>query len=296
MLNLNDLQFFVAAVEQGSFAAAARHLGVPKSTVSKRVAALEEALSARLIHRTSRSFVLTDLGRDFHEHARAALIETEAAESVVRQRQAEPRGVVRLTCSIPTAQGVLAVHLPVLARAHPRLRLEVEVTDRFVDLLQENVDIALRCHRMPLPDSGLIQRQLLVEPFILVASPAYLADRGQPDTPADLASHAGLPSAPTAREWRLTGPDGAECAVAPQPAMVANESSVLIGAACAGLGITCLPEPMCRQAIAAGMLARVLPDWQAGTITTTLLTTHRRGQLPGVRAVMDFLVDRVGAE
>lgn len=294
VLNLNDLQFFAAAVEQGGFAAAARHLNVPKSTVSKRVAALEEALSARLIHRTSRSFVLTDLGRDFHERARAALIEAEAAEAVVRERQAEPSGVVRLTCSIPTAQTLLAARLPALARTHPRLQLQVEVTDRFVDLLQENVDIALRCHRAPLPDSGLIQRQLVVEPFILVAAPAYLDVRGRPTSPADLATHAGLPSAPTEREWQLTGPDGAAGSASPPPAMIANESSVLIGAASAGLGIACLPEPMCRNAIAEGVLEQVLPGWQAGAIATTLLTTHRRGQLPGVRAVMAFLAEHVG--
>src|SRR5687768_2220910 len=112
MLNLNDLQFFVAAVEAGGFAAASRRLGVPKSTISKRVAELEHALSARLIHRTSRSFTLTDLGRDFHDHARAALIEAEAAEATVRTRQAEPAGNVRITAAVPTAQLLLARHLP----------------------------------------------------------------------------------------------------------------------------------------------------------------------------------------
>ncbi|MFY0576477.1 LysR family transcriptional regulator [Cystobacter fuscus] len=104
MLNLNDLALFVAAIEHGGFAAAARRLGVPKATISKRVAELEASLDARLVHRTSRSFTLTEVGRDFHERARAVLIEAEAAEQVVRGRVAEPSGTVRLTASVPTAQ------------------------------------------------------------------------------------------------------------------------------------------------------------------------------------------------
>ena len=139
VLNLNDLVFFVSAVEHGGFAAASRRLGLPKSTISKRVAVLEEQLSARLIHRTSRSFTLTELGRDFYEHARGALIEAEAAEAIVRDRQAEPSGTVRISASVPVAQLQLAACLPRLARLHPKLRLQLDVSDRFVDLPQEGV-------------------------------------------------------------------------------------------------------------------------------------------------------------
>src|SRR5690554_6415818 len=125
MLNLNDLVHFVAAVEQGGFAAASRRLGVPKSTISKRVALLEKDLAVRLIHRTSRSFTLTELGRDFYEHARGALIEAEAAEAIVRRRQAEPSGTVRITASIPDAQLHLAQCLPKLALMYPKLKLQL---------------------------------------------------------------------------------------------------------------------------------------------------------------------------
>ncbi|WP_149194384.1 LysR family transcriptional regulator [Luteimonas suaedae] len=294
MLNLNDLQLFVAAVESGGFAAASRRLAVPKSTISKRVAALEHALAARLIHRTSRSFTLTELGRDFHEHARAALIEAEAAETIVRTRLAEPSGTVRLTASIPTGQELLAPHLPTLAKAWPKLRLQLDVTDRFVDIVQEGYDIALRCHSAPLPDSGLVQRQLLVERIILVAAPAYIAARGAPASPDALASHDGLLTGPAAGTWRLFDRAGRQRQAEPLSRMVANESTALISAAVAGLGIVCLPEGMCRAALETGRLIRVLPDWHAGTITTTLVIPHRRGQLPGVRAVVEFLVDRVG--
>ena len=160
MLNLNDLALFVAAVEQGGFAAGGRHLGLPRSTLSKRVALLEEHLGVRLLQRSSRRFALTEVGQAFFDRARAALSEVESAEAIVRDRQAEPSGTVRISASIPVVQGELAVCLPPLARRYPRLRIEVEVSDRFVDLAQEGIDIALRSHFGPLPDSGLVQRSL----------------------------------------------------------------------------------------------------------------------------------------
>lgn len=291
MLNLNDLVLFAAAVEHGGFAAASRRLGLPKSTISKRVAELEDALSARLIHRTSRSFTLTELGRDFYEHARAALIEAEAAEAIVRRRQAEPSGTVRISASVPAAQLYLAAHLPRLARAYPKLQVQLDVTDRFVDVLQEGVDIAVRSHFAPLPDSGLVQRPVMVEPIILVAAPAYLDLHGTPQSPAELQDHLGLLTAAAASTWRLLDAQGERAEVSPQRAMVANESAVLVAAAIAALGIVCLPQRMCRDAIAASQLVRVLPEWNAGTVTTTLVMPHRRGQLPAVRAAVEFLVE-----
>ncbi|MCW4456597.1 LysR substrate-binding domain-containing protein [Flavobacterium sp. MXW15] len=291
MINLNDLVLFAAAVEHGGFAAASRRLGLPKSTISKRVAELEDALSTRLIHRTSRSFTLTELGRDFYEHARAALIEAEAAEAIVRRRQSEPSGTVRISASVPVAQGDLAAHLPRLVRAYPKVQVELDVNDRFVDVLQEGVDIAVRSHFAPLPDSGLVQRQLMVEPIILVAAPGYIDQHGMPQSPAELQDHLGLLTAPSAGAWRLSGAHGQRADASPRQAMVANESVVLIAAAIAGLGVVCLPERMCRDAIAASQLTHVLPEWNAGTVTTSLVMPHRRGQLPAVRATVEFLVE-----
>lgn len=296
MLNLNDLKFFVAAVEQGGFAAAGRRLGVPKSTVSKRVAELESALETRLILRTSRSFALTELGRDFHEHARAALIEAEAAEDIVRSRASEPSGTVRITASVPTAQLDLAPHLPRLAVLYPRLHLQLDVTDRFVDMVQEGYDVAVRSHFAPLPDSGLVQRQVRVDPVILVAAPDYLARRGVPETPMDLQQHDGLLVGAGADQWQLANGQGDTIRTAPRPRMTANESVVLLHGAQAGLGIVCAPARMCREALEAGRLRRVLPGWTAGSVATTLVMPHRRGLLPGVRAAVEFLVTCLAEE
>lgn len=294
VLNLNDLTLFVRAADCGGFAAAGRRLGLPKSTISKRVAELEAALGARLIHRTSRSFVLTELGRDFYDHAQAAMIEAEAAEGVVRRRLAEPSGTVRITASVPTAQFRLSGLLPALARAYPKIRLQLHVTDRFVDLVQEGFDIAVRSHFAPLPDSELVQRRMAVERIALVAAPDYLARRGVPREPAGLEGHDGLLTGPSATVWRLRHRDGREAQVAPAASLVADESVVLLKAAAAGLGIACLPETMTAEARAAGTLAAVLPEWEAGTVWTTLLTPSRRGQLPAVRAVIDFLAKEAG--
>lgn len=291
MINLNDLVLFASAVECGGFAAASRQLGLPKSTISKRVAALEDSLSARLIHRTSRAFALTDVGRDFYEHARAVMIEGEAAEAVVLRRRAEPSGTVRISASVPVAQLYLAAHLPRLARAYPKLRIELDVTDRFVDVLQEGVDIAVRSHFAPLPDSGLVQRKMAVEPIILVAAPAYVEVHGEPQSPVELEDHSCLLTSPSARLWRLFGAGGRLAEVVPGRAMVANESVVLMAAATAALGIACLPERMCRDALATSQLLQVLPEWNAGTVTTTLLMPHRRGELPSVRATVEFLAE-----
>lgn len=295
MLNLNDLVLFVGAVEHGGFAAASRRLGIPKSTISKRVAELEDSLAARLIHRTSRSFTLTELGRDFYQHARASLIEAEAAEAAVRTHAAEPSGTVRITTSVPTAQLYLADHLPSLARAYPKLHVQLDVSDRFVDVVQEGYDIAVRSHFAPLPDSGLVQRRLMVERIVLVASPDYLAKHDVLQAPDALQRHDALLSGANAGTWQLTHDDGRTVAVTPMARMTANESTVLANSAIAGLGIACLPERLCREALQAGQLVRVLPDWHAGSVTTTIVMPHRRGQLPGVRAAVEFLVECLAA-
>jgi DNA-binding transcriptional LysR family regulator len=294
LFNLNDLHLFVQAVDSGSFTAAARHLGIPKSTVSKRVAELEGRLGVRLIQRTSRSFALTELGREFFQHAQASMIEAEMAEGIVRRHLAEPAGSVRLTASVPTAQFTLTEHLPALAARYPKLRLSVHVTDRFVDIVQEGFDIALRSHRGPLPDSALVQRKLASHPFLILASPDYISKHGQPRRPEELAEHATIMTSLTENQWRLYTDHGDEALVSLQSVMAADEPYVLMETAAAGLGITCLPTSVCRKALADGRLVRVLPEWTAGSIETTILMPHRRGQLPAVRAVVDFLAEQLG--
>ena len=289
MRNLNDYFYFVLVVEQGGFAQAARHSGLPKSTLSTRLAALEAELGVRLIQRTSRRFTVTELGQEFYRHASAMLIEAKAAEDVVKGRLAEPSGAVRITASVPTVQTMLADVLVGLAVAHPRIQVTVHVTDRMVDLVQEGFDIAVRDHFAPLPDSGMVQRRVASEGVFLLASPAYLAARAVPQAPQDLALHDGLMSSMNGGAWRLENESGARAEVSLAPRMHADESTVLLRAAEAGLGIACLPRSMAGASLAAGRVQRILPEWRAGTVTTTLLMPHRRGQLPSVRLVADAI-------
>jgi DNA-binding transcriptional LysR family regulator len=295
MLNLNDVYLFVRAVEHRGFAPAARSLGLPKSTVSKRVGELERALGVRLLQRSPRSFAVTEVGAAFYERATAMLIEAEAAENVVMGRLAEPTGTVRITASIPTAQLHLAPLLPEAARIWPKIRIDLHATDRFVDLVQENFDIGLRDHFGPLADSELVQRRMNDDPIHLVASPHYVAQHGRPQHPADLGDHAGILLKSNATVWTLHAADGNTVQASPPRRFAADESQVLLAAAVAGLGITCLPAKLCQAHIEAGTLTRILPEWTAGQVTTTLLMPHRRGQLPSVRAVVGFLAQRLSA-
>lgn len=215
MANLNDFTFFVHVVDHGGFAPAARALNLPKSTLSKRVAELEKDLGVRLINRTSRHFAVTESGKDFYRHAAAMMIEAEAAENVVRGRLAEPSGTVRITASVPTAQLSLAPLLPQLALAYPKLRVTLHATDRFVDVIQDGFDLAVRDHFAPLPDSGLVQRRIGFQAKLIVASPLYLQGNGTPERPEDLDHHDGLLTSLASEGWVMERADGSTVSVSP---------------------------------------------------------------------------------
>lgn len=287
------MRVFVQVIEHEGFAAAARALRVPKSTLSKRVAELERALDVALIRRTTRRFVVTPTGRDFHRHAVAMVELADAAELAVRGRVAEPTGPVSITCSVPTAQTWLAELLPKIAKKHPKLRIALHATDRMVDIVRDGFDIAVRDHFAPLPDSTLVQRRVAVDPMVLVASPAYLRKRKDPRAPEDLEQHDVLVTHADEQEWVLIGDDGDTTAVRVTPRFVADETTALLAAARASLGIASLPSAACKADLASGPLRRVLPAWTSGQVTTTLLLPDRRAQLPSVRAVADAIAASV---
>ncbi|WP_309084645.1 LysR substrate-binding domain-containing protein [Chelativorans sp.] len=295
MLNLNDLQVFVQVVDHGGISAASRALGIPKQTLSKRLSVLERQAGVRLIQRTSRRFKVTEVGEDLYRHGSAMLVEAEAAENVIKGRLAEPSGSVRITASVPTAQHTLAPLLPRIAKAYPKILIVLDASDRFVDILREGYDIAIRDHLGPLPDSELVQRRIRTEEFWLVGSPGYLDGRPLRD-PADLAQLEGLFTQPGETRWTLRSSDGGTTVAALIPRYYADEGTALLHAATAGLGIACLPRSMCAQAIRTGELARVLPDWSAGEINTSLIFPHRRGQLPSVRVVADLIIEHLSRE
>jgi DNA-binding transcriptional LysR family regulator len=291
--DLNDFYYFVQSVDHCGFAAADRALGIPKSTLSRRVIALESRLGVRLIERTSRRFVLTDMGREFYRHAQAMLIEADAAEEAVTRRLAEPSGTVRLTCSLGMAR-FLADPLTRFLAAYPKINLVQVATNRYVDLVEEGIDVAVRGHFRLLPDSEFIQRRLSPTPWHAYAAPVHLEREGTPEQPQDLARHAAVSLGSRSDEatWHLYAEDGEEAIVAFVPRLRSDDLETLRMAAIAGLGLVSLPAYIAREDVSQGRLERVLPDWvtQSPDAGVTLLTPSRRGRLPSVRALIDFLV------
>lgn len=294
MLDLNDLYYFVLVVDHHGFSAAGRAVNVPKSRLSRRIAVLEQALDTRLLSRSSRQMALTDAGQALYRHARAMLVEAEAAETAVRQRQGEPLGVVRLACSVAMAQFVMADLLPRFMSAYPRVDVLQHASNHYVDAVGEGFDLVLRAHTGPLPDSSLVQRNLASTHWCLVAAPDYLEQQGTPQSPADLASHSALKLGSDTAEgrWQLHSLESTEQEQATVPftaRFCSDDMTGLKRAAVAGLGVLALPGYICRPEINEGSLVQLLPEWSAGHAQLSLLMPSRRGQLPSVQALAAFL-------
>ena len=296
MLDLNDFLYFVQVVERRGFTAAGRTLGMPKSTLSYRMKKLEAELGVRLLNRTSRHFAPTQAGEEFYRHAASLVRAAGEAESLVRQRVKEPFGVVRFTAAIGTAQFALREILMSFIAEYPRIQLSEYVTSRQIDLLAENIDVAIRAHSGVLPDSTLVSRTLADAPWILVAGTDSLEKGGSPKTPQDLQHFPSLFvwRANTTPVWRLrvqakNQRRQSEVVVPLTPRMVSNDLSTLKQAAVNGMGIAALPAYVCKSELHSRQLTRVLPGWLAGESTFTALTPHRHGLLPAVRLFVDYL-------
>ena len=292
--DLNDLYYFVQVVEHGGFAPAGRALDMPKSKLSRRIALLEARLGMRLIQRSTRRFTVTDVGQTYYAHCRAMLVEADAADEAIALLHEEPRGIVRVSCPIVLLDSLVGTMIAAFMVACPRVEIHLEATNRRVDVVGEGIDVAIRVRPPPLEDSDLALRVLAERGQCLVASPALLREHGAPAVPADLAQ---LPSldhgAPqSAHVWRLRGPDGAHAEIHHQPRFVTGGMLALRAAAAAGVGIVQLPTMMVREEVARGELVTVLPDWAPRREIVHAVFASRRGLLPAVRALLDFLAER----
>jgi len=286
--DFNDLQFFTAVVLHRGFSAGARALGVPKSRLSRRVALLEERLGVRLLDRTTRGLGLTEVGQQVFEHARAAVMEAEAAEEAAVRMQSEPRGLVRMSSPLGL-QSPIAAALPAFLAAHPRLRVQWIMTNRRVDLIHEGIDVAIRVRERLDTDADLQMKRIGISRRILVASPSLLAKMGKPSAPGDLTDFPILhQDTQGASAWNLSAESGETTTMAAEPRLATGSFDVLMAAACAGTGIALLPAADCQEALAAGALTRVLPQWSGVDGILHLVFVSRRGMLPSVRAVIDF--------
>lgn len=292
-LDLNDLFYFTQIVEQGGINAAARTLNMPKSKISRRLALLEERLNTRLIQRSTRRFVVTEIGQEYYQHCRAMLVEAYAAEESIQRSHAKPQGIIRLSCPIDLLDALVADMLTNFMLQFPLVHLHVEGTNRRVDVIGEGFDIALRVRFPPLEDSGLILKTLADSPQRLVASPAFLKKYKPISLPTDLTDAPSLMQSPESQlqAWELFGANGTATLIRHTPSLITDQMSTLRMAALKGLGIAQLPTLLIAQSIRSGQLVDVIPGWAPKTGIMHAVYPSKRGLLPSVRALLDFLTD-----
>lgn len=286
----NDLLIFARVAEAGSFSRAATRIGLPKSTVSRRIAFLEEQLGERLMLRTTRRLTLTEFGLQLLEHARQVAAEVDAVKALSEYRQARPSGRLRVSMPNDFATQLLTDMLAAFIALHPAVSLELDLSPRRVDLLGENFDLAVRMGDLP-DDTLLAARRIAVIPGGLYAAPSYLAERGDPASPEDLDQHDTL---------RLLGRNGEAAGWtlmcgerkwegAPPARAVANAPDLLSNLARAGAGIAAVPDYFAAPSVRRGELRRVLPDWCMPAHTAWVVFPGRRLMPAKTRAFIDML-------
>lgn len=292
-VDLNDVATFVRVAQGGGFTAAAKGLGVPKSTVSRAVARLEGALGVRLVHRTTRALALTDAGRAYFDRVRGAVAGLADASADVVDMGTEPRGTIRVTAPVDLGQLLLADVVARFVEKYPQVRFEVSLTARVVDLVGEGFDMAIRAS--PLHDSSLVVRKLGAADMGLFASRAYLKARGTPARVADLAEHAFVGFRPTSTNGvplALTGPDGTEHVDA-HADIVVDDLLFLHRLLAAGCGIGLLPlffSAACATRREKDDLTRVLPDHVLRSGGLSLVAPSARQEPRRVKLFREFLV------
>ncbi|NBB10160.1 LysR family transcriptional regulator [Pseudomonas sp. SLFW] len=291
--DFEGLAMFAKVAEEGSFAAAARLMGVSVPTVSRAVARLEERLGGRLFNRTSRQLALTEFGSSMAAKAGEIYRQAEEVESEAQDLAVQPRGQVRL--AMPMAFGLrwVAPLLPRLLRQYPELSVDLHLSDASVDLIAEGFDAALRI--AVLPDSSLVARRLCSVTQFLVASPGYLAEHGHPAHPRELADRSCLSYAYRARSdlWRFTHTDGTEEDVAPKGRLRVTNSDALLPVLLEGLAIAELPEFIAAEYLADGRLVTLLPGWSMARGGLYFVTPSARSRPAKIRALSDFFAEHL---
>lgn len=288
---LSDIAVFVAVVDAGSFSGAARALGVSKSHVSKRVAALEDHLGARLLNRTTRRLAATDLGRAFYERSARALADLRAAERAVTDQMDRPTGLLRVSAPVSFGVRFLSSAIADFLTTCPDLKIELSLNDRLVDLIDDGFDLVVRIGA--LADSSHIARRLAPLRAYVVASPGYLEANGHPQHPDELRNHRCLRYTllRTGPQWHFRRGEELRSVPVDGP-LLSNNGDVLLEATLAGVGIIQMPEFFAARAIHDGRLVPLFEDWDQPDLAVWALYPHSRHLSPKVRAFVDFMVDR----
>ena len=287
----NDLLIFARVAELGSFSRAAERIGLPKSTVSRRIALFEEQLGERLMLRTTRRLTLTEFGERLLDHARQVVMEVEAVQALAEHRQTRPSGRLRVSMPSDFANLLLTDMLAAFIALHPAVTLELDLSPRRVDLLGESFDIAVRMGALP-DDALLAARRIAVFTMGLYAAPAYLAERGDPVSPADLIHYPALRLLQRDGEaagWTLSSGQQRWTGQPPGRAS-ANSPELLIRLACAGAGIAAAPDAFAAASVHSGALRRVLPEWSLPAHPAWAVFPGRRLMPAKTRAFIEMLV------
>ncbi|UVK44460.1 LysR family transcriptional regulator [Mesorhizobium sp. AR07] len=292
MLDLNDIVVFARVVEAGSFTAAARLLAMPKTTVSRRIAALEREVGVRLLQRTTRSLNMTAAGRLYYEQSSQGLRTIEEANLRLAEARAEPSGTIRISGPVGFGGHFLIRTVIDLLALYPKTNVELRLTDDRLNLVEDGIDLAFRTGI--LQDSTLIARKLGSTHRLLCASPDYLARHGTPESPADLTHHQCVIAGPSASgvHWLLAGPRGQETVVV-AGRFAANEMQAVVAAALAGFGIAQLPQAIAEGLINDGRLLRVLGDYTTPAGGLHVVYPNSRHLSPLVRAFIELASERI---
>jgi len=295
--DLNNLYFFARVVDFGSFTAAAEALGLQTSKLSRRVGALENELGVRLLNRTTRRLSLTEAGKTFHGHCVALIAEAAAAKDAINQTLSAPRGIVRVSCPTGLLQGGVAKILAGYLGAHPQVRIALEATNRRVDVVDEGIDIAIRVRVPPLEDSDLAMRSFGGSPMILVASPALVAAHGQPQALTDIERMPTLSMGTVGNEhsWHFVDADSKPAELTHTPCLSTDDLFTLRQAALHGVGVACLPALVVADDLSGGALVRLLPSLSSRSGVVHAVFPSRRGMVPAVRTLLDFLSEGFAA-
>ncbi|MEZ5838019.1 MAG: LysR substrate-binding domain-containing protein [Geminicoccaceae bacterium] len=296
MFDLNDLAYFVKVVGHGGFAPAARALGMQKSKLSRRIAGLEERLGVRLIQRSTRKFVVTDIGQTYYQHCLAMLVEAETAQQAIDSVQAEPAGLIRVACQPGLLAYRMGAAIAEFMAAFPKVEIRLKAYNRPVNLIGEGFDLVIRTGEVQVDTGSLVMRKLGEVSQCLVASPELLKTGKLPENPVELSRYPGIAVGQPALEangashvWILLDETGATVDIPFAPRLVSDDLPAVRAAALAGIGIVQMPNLMASDDIAQGRLVELLSEWKSPNIAVNAIFPPRRGMLPSVRSLIDHL-------
>jgi DNA-binding transcriptional LysR family regulator len=298
MRDLNELYFFAKVVEYGGFSAAAAQLRIPKSRLSRHIAQLEARLGMRLLNRTTRSVTLTEAGRMYYQHCRDLLASADAADQTAESLKSEPSGLLKVAAPLGIADRDLSPIIPGFLAKYPKIRLNLVISSRRVDLAEDGFDLALRVRMPGDEDPHLVTRRFGVADASLVATPRFLKRHPKVKHPSDLETLpiVGMANADGLVRWRMENQSGETLNLTLTPRLAADHFTVLRDAALNHIGLTYLSDLYCRDEIKDGRFTQVLPEWSKHSATVQAVYLNHRGLLPSVRAFIDYLAKHMRAD